>query len=52
MMMIVEQLMECNFAGETEVFEENLLQHHFVHQKSHMTRLGLELWPPRWEDSV
>jgi hypothetical protein len=37
MMMIVEQSVECEFAGETEVFRENLPQCHFVHHKSHMT---------------
>jgi hypothetical protein len=37
MMMIVEQLLECDLAGETEVLGENLPPYHFVHQKSHMT---------------
>jgi hypothetical protein len=36
-------------AGETEVFRENLLQYHFVHQKSHMTWPRLAPGPPRWE---
>jgi hypothetical protein len=40
--MIVEQLVEWRFAGETEVLGENLPQRHFVHHKSHMTRPGLE----------
>jgi hypothetical protein len=37
MMMIMEQLLELRFAGETEVLGENLLQFRFVHHKSHMT---------------
>jgi hypothetical protein len=37
MIVIVEQLVECELAGETEVLGENLLQRHFVHHKSHMT---------------
>jgi hypothetical protein len=31
MMMIVEQSVECELAGETEVLGENVLQRHFVH---------------------
>jgi hypothetical protein len=42
MRMIVEQLVEWRLAEETEVLGENLLQRHFVHHKSHMTRPGLE----------
>jgi hypothetical protein len=49
MMVIVEQLVEWRLAGETEVLGENLPQRHFVHQKSHMTRAGLEPGPSRWE---
>jgi hypothetical protein len=46
--MIVEKQMECRFAEETEVLRENLPQHHFVHHKSHMTRIEFEPRPPRW----
>jgi hypothetical protein len=37
MMMNVEQSVESELAGETEVLGENLPQRHFVHNKSHMT---------------
>jgi hypothetical protein len=48
-MMSVEQSVEWELAGETEVLRENLHQCHFVHHKSHMTWLGLEAEPPLWE---
>jgi hypothetical protein len=52
MRVIVEQLVEWRLAGKTEVLgEKNLPRRHFVHHKSHMTRLGLEPGPPRWEAS-
>jgi hypothetical protein len=44
-MMSVEQSVE-RVAEETEVRRENLPQCRFVHHKSHMTWLGLELGPP------
>jgi hypothetical protein len=37
MMMMVEQSVECELTGETEVLGENLSQFHFVHHKSHMS---------------
>jgi hypothetical protein len=40
--MSLEQSVECELAGETEVLEGNLPQYHFVHHKSHMTLPGLE----------
>jgi hypothetical protein len=36
-MVTVEQLVEYELAGKTEVLEENLHQCHFIHHKSHMT---------------
>jgi hypothetical protein len=47
--MIVEQSVEWELAGETEVLGENLPQCYFVHHKSHMTGRGLEPGPPRRE---
>jgi hypothetical protein len=47
MMVIVEQLLELELAGEAEVFGENLPQHHFVQNKSHMPRPRLEPEPSR-----
>jgi hypothetical protein len=37
MIMIVEQSVECEFAGETEVLGGKLPQRHFGHHKYHMT---------------
>jgi hypothetical protein len=41
MMMIVEQLVKCELAGEIEVFGENMPQCHFVRHKSYITWPGL-----------
>jgi hypothetical protein len=50
MMMIVEQTVKWELAGETEMLEKNLLHYHFVHHKSDMTWPGLEPGPQEWED--
>jgi hypothetical protein len=47
--MSVEQSVEWELAGETEVLGENLHKYHFAHHKSDMTRPGIEPGPPRWE---
>jgi hypothetical protein len=47
MMMLVNQSVEWELAGETEVPEEYMFQCRLVNHKSHMTRYGLEpasLW--------
>jgi hypothetical protein len=50
-MVNVEQSVEWELAGETEVLGENLPQCHFVHHKSHTTWARFEPGPPRWEAS-
>jgi hypothetical protein len=39
-MMIMEQSVECELAGETEVLGKNLLQCQFVHNKSTWPKPG------------
>jgi hypothetical protein len=46
MMMNVEQSVEWELAGETEVRGGNLTKWHFVHHKPHMAWSGLEPGPP------
>jgi hypothetical protein len=52
MMVIVEQLVECELAGDTEALGESLPQRHFIGRKSHMIRPGLETGPPRWKLAI
>jgi hypothetical protein len=51
MIVIVKKLVEWSLAGDTEVVGENLPHRHFVQHNSHMTSLGFEPGPPRWEAS-
>jgi hypothetical protein len=47
--MMMVSLVKWRLAGETVVLGENPTQRHFVHHKSHLTRLGIEPGPRRWE---
>jgi hypothetical protein len=47
--MSVEQSVEWDLAGETDVLGENLPKCHFVHHKSRMTWTELEPGLLRWE---
>jgi hypothetical protein len=49
--MSTEHLVEWGLAGETEVLGENMPQCYFMYHKSHMTWLGLEHGPSRWNNS-
>jgi hypothetical protein len=46
----LEQLVEWELAGETEIFGENQLHCHFVHYKFNMTWHGIESGPVPWEN--
>jgi hypothetical protein len=48
-MMSVEQLVEWELSGETEVLGEYLPQFQFVRHTSHMIWRGIEIGPLRWE---
>jgi hypothetical protein len=48
-MMNVEQSVEWELAGETEVLVENLPQLHFAQHKSHIIWTKLEPGPPLWK---
>jgi hypothetical protein len=47
--MNVEQLVEWEVAGETEVPGEKLPKCHFIHHKSHMVWPEIEYESPLWE---
>jgi hypothetical protein len=44
-MMNVEQLVELELSGKTEVLRENLPQCHFFNHKPHITLSGIETGP-------
>jgi hypothetical protein len=48
-LMYMEQLVEWELTGETEILGENKQQFHIVHHKSNMTGPGIQRWPPLWE---
>jgi hypothetical protein len=47
--MNVEQFLECELAGETEVLGENPPQCHSDNHESHMNLCRIEPGLPRWE---
>jgi hypothetical protein len=49
MKMIVESMMECRLAGETDVLGENLPRRHFCPSQNTTCPPGFEPGPPRWE---
>jgi hypothetical protein len=49
MKIIVESMMECRLAGETEVLGENLPRRHFCPSQNPTCPPGFEPGPPRWE---
>jgi hypothetical protein len=48
-LMNVEQLVEWERAGKTDVLGENPTQCLFVHHKSHIIWPVIDPGPPRWE---
>jgi hypothetical protein len=49
MMIILEQLVEWMSGTRSRNTRKNQPQCHSVDHRSHMTWIGLEPWPPRWE---
>lgn len=47
--MCIEQLAECELAGEIQEPGEAQPKCHFVHYKSHKTLLWIEPGPQQWE---
>jgi hypothetical protein len=52
MMMNVEQSVEWELAGGTEVLGEKLPQSNFIHHKSHMTWPGFEHRRRGWKPAI
>jgi hypothetical protein len=48
--MNMDKVVELEMAGETEVLGENLPQCHVIYHKFHITRPGIEPWPP-WQEA-
>jgi hypothetical protein len=48
----LEQWWNDTDGGKPKYWERNLSQRHFVHQKYHMDRPGIETGPPSGEDGI